>query len=174
MTIYVVQHVFARPEWEDEWNAWYAGNLKVLLAVPGFRTGQRFKAIDGSPPRYMAVYTVDSPDVFESRVYKDAGGGGTNSQRFRPAYEVWIRNLFEGIEVAPEVRDGEYLASIDSTSPDVELRGVRVSWMRSTGFHQTTPYRGLAVLQERDLARVRGVSDLTVYKPISAQQGPLY
>lgn len=174
MTIYVVQHVFARPDWEAEWNAWYAGNLKVLLAVPGFRTGQRFKALEGTPPRYMAIYTVDSPDVFESRVYKDAGGGGTNSQRFRPAYEVWIRNLFEGIDIAPNVAEGEYLASIDSASPDVELPGPRVSWLKSTGFHKTTPYRGLAVVKAPDLDRVRAVSGVTLYAPVSAQQGPLY
>ncbi|MGZ5171275.1 MAG: sugar ABC transporter, partial [Burkholderiales bacterium] len=128
MTIYMVQHAFSRPDWEDEWNAWYGNNLKVLLSVPGFRTGQRFKALDGSPPRYMAVYTVDSPDVFDSRFYKDAGGGGTNSQRFRPAYHVWIRNLFEGIKAAPAICDDEYLVSVDSTTQNVELPGVPLTW----------------------------------------------
>ena len=78
MTIYMVEHLFARPEWEAEWNAWYEGNLKVLLGVPGFRTGQRFRSA-GVEPRYMAMYTVDSPAVFDSAVYKAAGGGGTNS-----------------------------------------------------------------------------------------------
>ena len=174
MTIYMVQHAFSRPDWEDAWNAWYGGNLKVLLGVPGFRSGQRFKALAGSPPRYMAVYTVDSPDVFESEAYKDAGGGGTNSQRFRPAYQVWIRNLFEGIQAAPEVRAGEYLVSVDSTSQDVELPGVRLSWLKSTGFHMTTPYRGIAVVAENEAGRVRGNSGVTLYKPITAQQGPLY
>jgi hypothetical protein len=148
MTIYMVQHAFSRPEWEEEWNAWYGGNLKVLLGVPGFRSGQRFKAAAaGSPPRYMAVYTVDSPDVFESRAYRDAGGGGSDSQRFRPAYQVWIRNLFEGIDAAPQVSGGEYLVALDSASPDVELPGVRLSWLKSTGFHMSTPYRGLAVVE---------------------------
>ena len=174
MTIYMVQHAFSRPEWEDEWNAWYGGNLKVLLGVQGFRTGQRFKALEGSPPRYMAVYTVDSPDVFESKVYKDAGGGGANSQRFRPAYEVWIRNLFEGMAAAPDVRDGEYLVCVDSAEPDVELAGVRLDWMHSTGFHKTTPYRALAVVSKDEAERLRGMSGVTVYKPITAQQGPLY
>ena len=175
MTIYMVQHAFSRPDWEDEWNAWYGGNLKVLLGVQGFRTGQRFKALDGAPPRYMAVYTVDSPDVFESRIYKDAGGGGTNSRRFRPAYEIWIRNLFEGVAVAPNVREGEYLVCVDSAAPDVELPGVPLAWLHSTGFHKTTPYRALGVVAQQDAAeRVRGVSGVTVYRPITAQQGPLY
>jgi len=174
MTLYMVQHAFSRPDWEDEWNAWYGGNLKVLLAVPGFRSGQRFKALDGSPPRYMAVYTVDSPEVFESQVYKEAGGGGTNSQRFRPAYQVWIRNLFEGTEVAPAVREGEYLVSVDSATPDVEVPGVRLTWLKSTGFHKTTPYRGLAVVATGETERLRSHESVALYRPITAQQGPLY
>uniref|UniRef100_UPI00286C366E methyl-accepting chemotaxis protein n=1 Tax=Chamaesiphon sp. OTE_20_metabat_361 TaxID=2964689 RepID=UPI00286C366E len=32
----------------------------------------------GAAPRYMAMYTVDSPDVFDSAAYKAAGGGGTS------------------------------------------------------------------------------------------------
>jgi hypothetical protein len=174
MTIYMVQHSFSRPDWEDEWNAWYGGNLKVLLAVPGFRTGQRFKAVDGSPPRYMAVYTVDSPDVFESRDYKDAGGGGTNSQRFRSAYQIWIRNLFEGIKAAPGVGENQYLVSVDSAAQNFEVPGVPLTWLNSTGFHRTTPYRGIGVAKQNLTDAVRNNADVTVYRPITAQQGPLY
>jgi hypothetical protein len=173
MTVYIVQHVFERPEWEDEWNAWYHAYLKVLLGVPGFRTAQRFKAVEGTPPRYMAVYTVDSPAIFESRAYIDAGGGGMNSVRFHTAYQVWIRNLFEGIDIAPEVREGEYLASIDAASADVKVQGVKLAWLESTGFHKSTPHRGIAVVQEADVARLRGIRDLTLYRPLAAQQRPL-
>lgn len=174
MTIYVVEHAFSRPEWEDEWNAWYGGNLKVLLAVPGFRTGQRFKALDGSPPRYMAVYTVDSPAIFESERYIAAGGGGSNSIRFRPAYETWIRNLFEGIDRAPNVAEGEYLLYVDSATRDESLPGVKLTWLRSTGFHKSTPYRGIAVIAENSVAACRALPHVSIYKPITAQQGPLY
>lgn len=174
MTIYMVQHAFSRPDWEEEWNAWYGGNLKVLLSVPGFRTGQRFKALDGSPPRYMAVYTLESPDVFESKRYLEEGGGGTNSQRFRPAYQVWIRNLFEGIDAAPEIRDGEYLVTVDSSARDLDVPGVQLTWLKSTGFHRSTPYRGVAVVSKDQVERMRRSASVTVYQPISAQQGPLY
>ena len=174
MTIYMVQHAFSRPDWEEEWNAWYGGNLKVLLSVPGFRTGQRFKALDGSLPRYMAVYTVESPDVFESRIYKDAGGGGINSQRFRPAYQVWIRNLFEGINTVPEIRDGEYLVCVDSNARDSDVPGVQPLWLECTGFHMTTPYRGIAVVSEDQVDALCRDSRITVYQPITAQQGSLY
>jgi hypothetical protein len=169
VTIYMVQHAFSRPEWEEEWNAWYGGNLKVLLSVPGFKFGQRFKAVDGSPPRYMAVYTVESPDVFESRAYLDAGGGGTNSQRFRPAYTVWIRNLFEGVDAAPEVRHGECLICVDSADKKIDLPGVPLTWLHSTGFHRTTPYRGIAVIANQEAQKMRGETNVTVYHPITAR-----
>jgi len=174
MTLYMVQHAFSRPDWEEEWNAWYGGNLKVLMSVPGFRTGQRFKALNGSPPRYMAVYTVDSPDVFESKRYREAGGGGTNSQRFRPAYQVWIRNLFEGIDAAPAIRDGEYLVSLDGNARDLDVPGVQLTWLESTGFHRTTPYRGIGVAKQHQADALRKMSSVTLYGPITAQQGPLY
>ncbi len=174
MTLYMVQHAFSRPDWEEEWNAWYGGNLKVLMSVPGFRTGERFKALNGSPPRYMAVYTVDSPDVFESQRYLEAGGGGTNSQRFRPAYQVWIRNLFEGIDAAPEIRAGEYLVSLDGSARDLDVPGVQLTWLESTGFHMTTPYRGIGVAKQDQAEILCKMSSVTVYQPITAQQGPLY
>lgn len=174
MTIYMVQHAFSRPDWEDEWNAWYGGNLKVLMSVPGFHTGQRFKALDGSPPRYMAVYTVESPDVFESKRYLEAGGGGTNSQRFRPAYQVWIRNLFEGIDAAPEVRDRECLLCVDRNTREFDLPGLQLTWLESTGFHMSTPYRGIAVVSKDQVEPMRGNHGVTVYQPITAQLGPLY
>ena len=84
MSIYMVQHSFSKPEWLQEWNDWYANNLKVFMTIPGIYTAQRFQALEGSPPRFMAVYTVD-PDVFESKIYLDNGGGGKASERFRPA-----------------------------------------------------------------------------------------
>jgi hypothetical protein len=174
LTIYMVQHVFSRPDWEEEWNAWYGANLEVLLRVPGFRTGQRFKATGGSPPRYMAVYTVDSPDVFDSRAYIEAGGGGTNSVRFRPAYEIWIRNLFEGIERAPNVRSDEYLVSVDSGTGDDKVPGVTLTWLRSTGFHKSTPFRGIGVAKQGETAGLQDRPGVALYAPITRQQGQLY
>lgn len=174
MSIYMVQHVFSRPDWEDEWNAWYAGNLKVLMSVPGFRTGQRFKAVEGVPPRYMAMYTVDSADVFETQVYKDSGGGGTASERFRPAYQVWIRNLFEELAVAPAVQAGECLVMLDADSSNAQLPGVSLAMMRCTGFHKTTSWRGLGSVDEAREQTLPKMDRLILYRPITSQLGPLY
>ena len=174
MAIYMVQHVFARPDWEDEWNKWYEGNLKVLMSVPGFRTGQRFKGAEGSPPLYMAMYTVDSAAIFESQVYIAAGGNGVNSQHFRPAYQVWIRNLLDGIPSAPAVAADECLVCTDSPTSPVKVAGVEMTTLHTTGFHKTTPYRGLGVIKSDKMGGIARDASTILYLPITAQMGQQY
>jgi hypothetical protein len=164
----MVEHLFSRPDWEAEWNAWYEGNLKVLLSVPGFRTGQRFKSSDGTP-RYMAMYTVD-PGVFETDIYKNAGGGGTASQRFREAYKIWIRNLFDTAQAIPNIGPNEFLLVQEATDGSASL-AAGVQRMACVGLHQTTPYRCLSVLQSSPQPLPTGA---ICYRAITAQQGPLY
>ena len=169
LTIYMVEHLFSRPDWEKEWNAWYEGNLKVLLGVPGFLAGQRFRST-GAVPRYLAMYTVDSPAVFESAVYKAAGGGGTNSQRFREAYEIWIRNLFDATQAIPNVMPQDYLLVEDTADGNAPLKP-GVQRMTCSGLHKTTPFRCLSVLQSPPKMLP---PNAICYRAITAQQGPLY
>jgi hypothetical protein len=169
MTIYMVEHQFSRPDWEVEWNAWYEGNLKVILGVPGFRTGQRFRSTSAAP-RYMAMYTVDSPAVFESAAYKAAGGGGTNSQRFREAYQVWIRNLFDAAQAIPHIGPKEYLLVEDTSDGSAPLKA-GVQRMTCVGLHKTTAFRCLSVLQSPPQTLP---ANAICYRAITAQQGPLY
>jgi len=169
--IYMVEHTFSRPDMEADWHAWYAGNVVVLLGVPGIHTAQRFRVPDTSPPRFMAMYTVDSPAVFESEAYRNAGGGGTNSARFRPAYQVWIRNIFDGVAQAPAVPMGARLLALDAPSPDRTLPGAALAWGRSAGLHATTPWRGLAVADAQAAGGLAGTAGLTVYEPMTPQHG---
>ena len=64
--IYMVDHVYADPATEAEWHAWYRGYLSKLVAVPGIHSAQRFKALACAPSRFLAIYSVDSADVFTS------------------------------------------------------------------------------------------------------------
>lgn len=168
MTIYMVEHLFSRPDWEAEWNAWYENNLKVLLSVPGFRTGQRFKSSDGAP-RYMAMYTVD-PGVFDTEAYKNSGGGGTASQRFREAYQIWIRNLFDTDQAIPNIGPDEFLL-VQNTRDGATPVAAGTQRMICTGLHKTTPYRCLSVLRAPPATLP---ADAICYRAITAQQGPLY
>ena len=117
--IYMVDHVYADPATEREWHEWYAGYLSKLLSVPGLRTAQRFKALAHTPSRYLAMYSIDSADVYDSEPYKRIGGGGSQSARFHPAYQLWTRNLFDAVRPAsptnPALRATPPLAGGDSS-----------------------------------------------------------
>lgn len=162
--IYMVEHTFCLPELEAQWNDWYFSNLDVLLAVPGFHSAQRFRIPGTTPPRYMAMYTVDGPQTFESQVYIDAGGNGANSIRFRPAYQVWIRNLFADLDAAPDVPASSCLVTMDMPAPRSDTPAP-MRWGRAIGFHQTTPYRGIAVVPAGSASAWRELPGTTIYEP---------
>ena len=140
--IYMVDHVFGDPALESAWHEWYAGYLKKLLSVPGIHSAQRFKAIGCTPSRYLAMYSLESADVYESAAYKGIGGGGSQSAAFHPAYRLWTRNLFEGAKRAPVVEEGQRVLVFDAPHPGEG----QLTWVRAVGLHMTTPYRAFAVL----------------------------
>src|SRR5688572_1022932 len=95
--IYMVDHVYTDSATEQAWHEWYAGYLRKLTSVPGIHTAQRFKAVGRTPSRYLAMYSIDSADVYASEGYKNIGGGGSQSARFHYAYQLWTRNLFAAV-----------------------------------------------------------------------------
>jgi len=147
--IYMVDHVFDDPAAEPAWHAWYAGYLQKLLSVPGIHSAQRFKATDCTPSRYLAMYSIESEDVYASQGYRNIGGGGSQSARFHPAYRLWTRNLFEGADRAPVVRDGQRVLVIDrgerGGNGAIESRA---TWVSAVGLHMTTKFRGFIVLDK--------------------------
>ncbi len=166
--IYMVEHIYTRLDTEQEWNDWYKGYLRVLLGVPGFHTAQRFKAVADIPPRYMAIYSVESAAVFDSSAYKNIGGGGGQSSRFHPAYKIWNRNLFEGADLAPAIGNGQRVLVFDSAMPDRNLAmGQQPLWLKSVGLHMTTPYRALIVLDAKVAKGALDTRDGFVYEPIT-------
>ncbi len=143
-TIYIVEQLFGRADWEQEWSDWYNTNLDVLLRVPGFRTAQRFRHM-GDTPRYLAMYTLDSPAVFQTEVYIKAGGNGANSARFRPAYQLWTRNLYDDADGAINVPLGQFLQVEDVTDAHAPRR-TGAKRLACTGMHKTFAFRDLTVL----------------------------
>src|SRR5437879_6210728 len=90
-----------------EWDLWYRGHLAAMVAVPGITTAQRFRAPDEGPPPSLAMYTVASPAVFESDIYLRTRGMGSFVSVVNEA--LHRRNLFEGLDAAPEVPIGGIL-----------------------------------------------------------------
>ena len=172
--IYMVDHVFANPQTEPAWHEWYAGYLHKLMSVPGFGSAQRFKAIDETPHRFLAMYSVASVDVYQSEGYKAIGGGGSQSARFHGDYQLWTRNLFGGADDVPVVNERQCVYAVDSATPDrVVPFGAKPVWLKSVGLHQTTQYRAVVVLEADGLtsARIAAVGVGHFYMPFTARLG---
>jgi len=66
-------HTDPDPAQEADFNAWYdREHMQERAAIPGFRYARRFKANDGGPRRYLALYVTESLDVFRSDAYQRA------------------------------------------------------------------------------------------------------
>ena len=68
----MVIRIDVTPEHEADFNAWYdQEHLDALCGVPGVIAARRFRAIEGEP-KYMAVYSLVSPEVQASTPWKQA------------------------------------------------------------------------------------------------------
>ena len=179
--IYMVDHVFADPTLEPAWHEWYSGYLRKLVAVPGIHSAQRFKALDHAPSRYLAMYSIDSADVYTSAAYKGMGGGGSQSARFHGAYRLWTRNLFDGARReagsptwAPAVQKGERVLVFDrDTMPGGgSALEARATWLEAVGLHMTTKYRAFVVLDAAETATAAAVPGSFLYEPFTSVISP--
>jgi hypothetical protein len=58
------------PAMEGEFHRWYEEeHVPERIAVPGFLTARRFRAIEGGP-KFLALYDLESPDVLASEPYQ--------------------------------------------------------------------------------------------------------
>ncbi len=59
------------PEHEAAFNEWYdREHINHLLAVPGFLSGGRYRALRGGP-KYLAMYELQEPEVLQTRAFLD-------------------------------------------------------------------------------------------------------
>src|SRR6266700_3623601 len=98
-----------------EWDVWYRGHLAAMVAVPG----------------------VASPTVFDSAIYLRTRGMGP----FLPVVDRGLhrRNLFEGLDAAPEVPMDGILVVADRALTDPAAEGI--IWLRAVAIDRSTPYR---------------------------------
>jgi len=160
--IFFSESALIEPSRRPEWDEWYKGHLAAMASVPGVLSAQRFAALDPGVPPSLAMYTVASPAVFESEIYLGVRGMGP-----------WVglvdetqhrRNLFDGLDAAPEVPRGSVLAVADRAAPD--RKGL--TWLRIAGLDRSTPYRGIAVLPDVASARRVFRGAVALYRPVSA------
>lgn len=93
--------------------------LPALISVSGFHTSQRFKALRRGCPFYLALHSIDGLDILTGEEYRQKGGG--NFARWQQHITDWHRNLYGGIDRAPAIGEGEYLA-LSATGPEPLIR----------------------------------------------------
>ena len=165
----MVDHVYTDPATEPAWHEWYAGYLKKLVSVPGLHSAQRFKALGCTPSRYLAMYSIDSGDVYTSDAYKNMGGGGSQSARFHSAYQLWTRNLFDGAARAPVVQDAQRVLVFDREKRDATgPLAARAVWLEAVGLHMTTRYRAFVVLDADEAVTTDEMPGSYLYAPFTA------
>ena len=153
---------------EQAWDAWYVEHLRIMLTVPGVGSAQRFKAVTAGYPPSLAMYSIASADVFQDPYYQSVRGLG----EWLPLVEKkhYRRNLFEGLEAAPDVGEDSLLLVADRAAPESATAGVEFSWLKTVGLDRSTPYRGIAVVGRAVGLGTGGA--FGIYRPVTARHRP--
>ena len=170
--IYTVECAFTDPARENAWNIFYGGDkLTTLLALPGFRASQRFRAIMDIPAPYLAIHSIRDAAVLEQTVYRDAGGGTFSG--WDDLVTNWDRNLFTGMEAAAEVSAAQCLVMCDDPAVAAKAApGADFAWLDIAALDRTAARRGLAIVDRRageSLAR-EAADRVRVFAPIADRQ----
>jgi hypothetical protein len=167
MMIYMVEHGFADPTHEAEWNNWYTHHATYAFrSVPGWRTGQRFVAVGASTPRYRAMYTVENASVLTSLEYKKTTGGRF-PEKWRPMITDFHRNLADG-DSMPPVPEGECLIVADPPAVDTDVPEAPLRWWNIVGLDRSVERRAIAVVSRvvGEALVTRAVKSVGVYSPV--------
>jgi hypothetical protein len=176
--IYTVECAFTDPAREDEWNIHYSGEkLDNLLRLPGWRTSQRFRALTRIDAPYFAMHTLRDGDVLGGQ-YRGVGGGVFGG--WEDKITNWHRNLFAGIDVAPEVEPGSCLAVATDPTAVFRFPALGFQWMDARGLDRSVAMLGIAIVGRKagEGLAAHFADALRVYEPImprkvTALEGPL-
>ncbi|MCA8274760.1 sugar ABC transporter [Burkholderia sp. AU30280] len=167
--IYTVECSFADRDSEAEWNDFYSlEKLPALISVTGFHTSQRFQAITGGCPVYLAIHTIDGLDVLTGDEYRRKGGG--NFAKWQRHITDWHRNLYSDIGLAPAIKEGERLA-LSAGGPDPLIRsGLEPLAMQAVALEKFPERRWLAVVPPQSALLVEPRPEgVHLYAPMTKQ-----
>jgi hypothetical protein len=177
---YIVRCRFTAPDQEPAFNAWYSGpKIEQMLAQPYFRSCQRFRIMSGAGRNYLALWTVESPEAFATRVYQAQWGFAD----WAPYITDWSRDLFDArhigevaLAVAPHGTlevvsfDGMTVEQATAARPVIESAVPAMMWLPVAGLDRHTPLIGLLPHPEpapaRELLREQGAVQHGIYRPL--------
>lgn len=170
--IYTVECSFADPAGEATWNDFYSlEKLPALISVGGFHTSQRFKALNAGCPVYLAMHSIDGPEVLAGDEYRRKGGG--NFARWQQHIVDWHRNLYRGLDRVPAVGENQRLV-LSAAGPDPLLRmGLVPRGMQAAALDKFPEHRWLAVLDKPlDIGTEPLPEGVDLYAPMTEQLTP--
>jgi len=157
---------------EAEWEKWYEEHLNLLLSVPGFGSAQRVRAVTPMNSANMAIYSINSMDVFESERYR-AVAGPRSSKEYHSALSNWFRNAYEGAAMAPKIANDELLILLDSNGEASQALPWPTTWLTAAGFERKPARRGFAVIKKNELDKARGLGPgLRIFEPLTPYLQP--
>ena len=158
--IFMSQSGLTDPSREKAWAAWYADHVRIMVTVPGITSAQRFTATTPGHPPSLAMYSVASAAVFDDPYYRSIRGMG----EWQPLIDTrhYHRNLFSGLDAAPDVPEGAVLIVADRDRP-TEFPRRALTWLTAVGLDRSTPYRGIAVV-DTETADALASHDVAVYR----------
>ena len=109
-----------------------------------------------------------SIDVFKDPYYLSVRGMGEWLTLIDRRY--YKRNLFSGLDRAPQVADNAVMLVADRERAEGAIAGVAFTWLKCEGIDRSTPYRGLAVIAAAALPALDAT--VAVYRAASPRMTP--
>jgi hypothetical protein len=162
--IFMSQSALIDPAREADWDAWYVEHLRVMAAVAGVESAQRFKTATPDYSPSLAMYSMRSAEVFNDPYYLGIRGLG----EFLPLIDRrhYHRNLFSGLDLAPAVTPGQVLLVWDAAAPG-EASELDFAWLEAVALDRSTPFRGIAVVPAEHAAKAQVHAGIAHYVPVT-------
>jgi hypothetical protein len=88
------------PEVEEAFNRWYdTVHVPALLRCPGWLSARRYVVLDGGP-KYLAIYEVAGPWVYETEEFRRARGFGEFEEHVRNFSRMRCEQIYPTIASA--------------------------------------------------------------------------
>ena len=95
--IYVVR-MDVHAAYEKEFNDIYEReHIPTILRAPGVISATRYRTLDASVPKYLAIYKISGPDVPHSDEFRTLADSGEWPHRVRPYTSNRSRVVYERI-----------------------------------------------------------------------------